>query len=196
MVCWDEKLWRQNYSRSENLSFKIFANMITSKSSQKRAFIWDTSFIINAKSWKLKEIFKSFLPLLSKTNLDQLIYEFQQNFAVVSFATFLGHQIFSNPLPASSLMRKKNIIHNGHIQQISKLLRNFFHLVFIEKISKQKLCWHLKYHVPPPHTHTLNSEHPSTVPWIADDVHALYSDIWCHFSILFHSLWPLGGGKN
>ena len=178
MVCWDEKLWRQNYSRSENLSFKIFANMINSKSSQRRAFIWDTSFIINAKSWKLKEIFKSFLPLLSKTNLDQLIYEFQQNFAVVSFATFLGHQIFSNPLPASSLMIK-NILHNGQIQEINKLLRNFFHLVFIEKISTQKLCWHLKYH-----THTMNSEHPSTVPWIADDVHALQSDLISFFNFI------------
>ena len=91
----------------------MFANMINSKSSQKHAFIWDTSFIINAKSWKLKEIFKSFLPLLSKTNLDQLIYEFQENFAVVSYATFLGHQIFSNPLPVSHLRIRIHHVHNG-----------------------------------------------------------------------------------
>ena len=53
------------------------------------AFIWDTSSIINEKSWKLKEIFESFLPLLSKTNFPQLIYDdFKLIFLVHTFGSF------------------------------------------------------------------------------------------------------------
>ena len=101
------------------------------------AFIWDTSFIINEKSWKLKEIFKSFLPLLSKTNFPQLIYdEFNQIFAVHSFGTFHSSLSYHNIYyPSVTKVNRCLINHN----QSQKLIGAWSITRFIFK-SSHRIC--------------------------------------------------------